>query len=462
MKSLAKYLNIYQFNRSQRIHFFINVSVGVVIALLFVLMGKFDWGEQVINQGFDILVRLESRIYTEKSAPAKSPVCFIDITDDDHKRWGRPEMTPRGKVAQMVEDAWKQGAAVVFVDVLMPRENRDDPTGDRELHVLFERMLREDANTHVILPVTVNHDGSIGSHFLDKLLNRTTTSDKQIFHRGYPAIEASASDRLNRYWAPYQPYLNNRGDPCVLWSVTLLASAIREEKLDALNRLGHELEQAAHQSRTGSHASRSISLGERQVEIPAFRIITDTNNNITVERDETHSAPYTQRIRYRIAPDTQSTARLRLTADKFSPGDINPLPDLKGKVVLIGNTSHDMGDYHWTPVGLLPGVYILGNAINTLAAGLQPIHMNSFLHFLIELFVILVAASFFLYFTKLLAQVLACTLFVILFFPLSWLAYDIWGIFFNFVVPLIGMSFQRTVSGMEDIIIHRGIKKRYS
>ena len=121
-----------------------------------------------------------------------------------------------------------------------------------------------------------------------------------------------------------------------------------------------------------------------------------------------------------------------------------------------------MGDYHWTPVGLLPGVYILGNAINTLAAGLQPIHMNSFLHFLIELFVILVAASFFLYFTKLLAQVLACTLFVILFFPLSWLAYDIWGIFFNFVVPLIGMSFQRTVSGMEDIIIHRGIKKRYS
>jgi hypothetical protein len=246
--------------------------------------------------------------------------------------------------------------------------------------------------------------------------------------------------------------------------VTVLATALSEGKAAELDLMARELVSKALHGHGPVHTDYAIRLGGREVEIaPLVRntAVGDNPREPLIVQPEAHSRIYTQRIRFRLAPETASTARLRLTGDKFESGDDNLLPNLAGKIVLIGNLSPDLNDFHMTPVGKLPGIYILGNAINTVAAGRMPVHFPLWGHVMAEIVVILVAAIFFLHFTSQLAQFMASSLFIAVFFPVSWIIYDSWGLFFNFIVPLIGMSFHRIASGFEDALISRGRRTQH-
>lgn len=438
--------------KKNRAKFVLNIILGVLILFIVVCLEHFWWGweENQTNYGLDILARIENHLYSEPLAThelAKSSVYFIEITHEDRKNWKYPELTPRDKLARMIENAWTRNAAVIVLDILMEKAEKSDSKMEKVLH----RMLRENAATHVIFPVSINCDGLLVRNRFDELIDTLTADGRQIFHRGISIIEASGSDLINRYWTPYQVYMR-ANHPEILWNIALLAAAIREDKLLELSRIAREIK-ATNETRMPQGAEHTIMLGGKSMRIPLFATSPPAaNTSITTkecDRIRLHSDIYSQRIRFRLPVESPL---IRITADKFDEKE-NLLQEHSGKVVVIGNSCPDLGDYHWTPAGRLAGLHILGNAINTLVEGLQPKHIPWWLHYVvIEGAIIVAAAALFFLFPSLPAQVIGTVFFVSLLFAISWPVYLYWGIFVNFTIPVFGMSLHRFFADLEEMI----------
>ena len=428
------------------VHLAVNVGVGLFIAILLALAGLTDWGEDLSNQAFDAFIRSESAGYAKKTTDLRSSsVFFVEIDKKLYRAMGEPLFTSRKMIADIVRAAWEREAAAVVIDVLLEKSDPTDADGEERLRGLMEKMLRENARTHVIFPVTLNSDGEIRPNRYDNVIDRRTASGERIFHRALPFALATASDLRYRYWSPYEFGVGRDGHPRILWSVPLLTAAILERKQESLYEQERSL-MARKGNATVAHAD-GIELGRKKVKIPPLEWMDESHAVRPGARGEIDS----YRIRFHLVPDTPSTYNLRVDAAGFLRG-AGPLP--AGKAVLFGNTSRDSGDFYMTPIGSQPGLYILGNAINTIAGGHAPAHLNPFLHYLIELGVILVAAFLFLRLPTLVAQVVASIVFLAALLPISWLIFSKWGLLLNFITPVVGMRLHTIASGCENALVY--------
>ncbi len=439
-----------------RAHFLINVAIGILIAMAFALTTSSQWGEGMMNAAFDLLVRHEYNNASD-SAQKGNPLYFVEITPAEHRQWGEPLLTPRDRLADLIEAAWKKGAPVVALDILLDRPDRDNPTGDMKLRSLLEKMLRENSRTQVIFPVRIGTDGGLRPHLFDDLFKRTTTDGKRIFYPAVPTVLASEGDLLNRFWGLYQVGRDQTGHTKVVWSVSLLAAALFSGTQSHLDDAAKTLEGATNHSADGGHAAGShISLERNELHIPALeRLNLPGSDHPVYVEGESHGLPYTQRIRFLIPSET----RAKRDAGNFRPG-LSP-DSLSGRIVVIGNGSPETGDILPTPVGRMPGMYVIGNAINTIVTGRMPIHLNPWLHYAVEALIIVIAAWLFLHFHSLLAQLLSSLIFIAMFVPLSWYIYREWGLFFNFIIPVVGMKLHKTADGIESMIAARGRKNHH-
>jgi len=438
--------------KEKRNQLLFNIGVGLAILLLVTFFEHKWWGweEDEVNSGLDILVRIENKHYTDPlmlQKLAKSPVFFIEITHEDRRKWRFPELTPRDRLARMVADAWKRGASVIVLDVLMERPEQ----GDSELEKVLQRMLKEDAFTHVIFPVTINCDGQLVKNRFDQLIDSSTKDQRHIFHRGISIAEASGSDFLYRYWTAYQTYVEGKNME-LIWNVGLLAAAIQEQKMLELSRIANEIK-ATKDDPKSDHAEFGIVLGGRFVKIPFLDRSQPNATDIPVAETEcikrsSHSDIFAQRISFRLPV---RSPLIKLTADKFD-GNENLLREIPGKVVVIGNTCPDLADYHWTPVGKMAGLHILGNTINTIIQGLQPQRIHRWFYLIIEGAIIVVAAVVFLLVPPVLAQMVTTLFFVFVLFIISCFLFFNWGVFINFVSPVLVMGLHRFCADWEAII----------
>jgi len=103
-------------------------------------------------------------------------------------------------------------------------------------------------------------------------------------------------------------------------------------------------------------------------------------------------------------------------------------------------------------------MYILGNAINTEILNLYPVEVPLYVKIIIELLVIIFAAFLFLLFNEFATQVITSLLIVILFTLINYFIFYTYGVFFNFILPVLGMGFHRTISSYEELV-RSGIRK---
>ena len=128
----------------------------------------------------------------------------------------------------------------------------------------------------------------------------------------------------------------------------------------------------------------------------------------------------------------------------------------RDKIVIIGNSSPDKGDIHRTPVGDMTGMFLLGNAVNTILNTAQVKHPQMWLGYLIELCVIVAAAYLFLYLMSFLALFVSV---IFIFFGLVELGYWYFietAVFLNSGLIFIGMVFHKIIADIEELF-----KKRF-
>lgn len=179
---------------------------------------------------------------------------------------------------------------------------------------------------------------------------------------------------------------------------------------------------------------------------------------------ETEGFLYNKRIRFLMIPGDESDSTFRtgnippeqyFDMDKVIPGF------LKNKIVIIGSSNSETGDMHLTPIGEIPGMYVLGNSINTEIMHLNPEEIPFVFKLIVELLVIILASFLFYHYHEFFAQLLTAFLLLILLGAINYFLFFNYGIFINFILPVLGIGLHRIISSFE-VLFSAGVSKKHS
>ena len=248
-----------------------------------------------------------------------------------------------------------------------------------------------------------------------------------------PFISATASDQVVRYWVPFESVKGHRKYP-LLWNASLLAALAAEEKEKDLQIIQREI-----RDQKGSRPY-FIRLGnQREIEISS-------------EREDL----YRNRIRFLlIPPNILKKYPGGNLFERVSDIDEVEFTDFNDKIVIIGNANPEAGDIHLTPVGYMPGMYIIGNALNTILLGLQPSHPSVILNMVIELVVIIVAAYVLSRFPPLLIRIAKGLLLIAVLSAISYYYFLRTGVLLNFTFAVMAMGLHDTALTIERAWVQR-------
>jgi hypothetical protein len=432
----GKYFNVFSMPAGKRVHFFLNLFIGLLIGIGLEAMEHTDLGETAVNSVSDYLIRLE----TAFGKPVNSGrVVYIDIDKESYLQWQTPLLAPRDRLAAYITWADRYGARVVVLDILTDHGDCCVPDRDARLRSLLASLSGAGSSTKIILSVAIDSGGEVRGSVFDDLVD-----EKTIF-RGIPYGSTSARDRVTRYWIACGTGKEG-GREKVLWGIPLLAAMVSDNRFHELKELenailGHAPGGAAH----GHPRGLTFSDGKE------IRIFLD-NENI-----------YTQRIRFLMLPGRNSLGYIRSARYLKEPDGAEEKrifgEFFRGKIVVIGNSSPDLGDIHFTPHGYLAGMFIIGNAVSTIREGLQPSPLPGWAIFLLEFVVIVLAAYTFLHLTSFRANLAASTFITILLVPATIYCYFRHAVLINAIFPVIGMSLHQLIAKGEEAILHRKEKE---
>jgi hypothetical protein len=369
----------------------------------------------MINRVLDVFIKKEAINSLDNITNIRAQnIVFIDINNETYKSWNEPLITPRDKLAELINAAYRGGAKVIVVDILLEKKDDCNPQNDQKLRNILESIKNERASTTVILAARLRKNcGLIMPIFIDGVMedgislkiSKGRYEPCPNVRLAIPYDLATSTDQVLRYWG------SNVG----------------------LNK--------ARRIRLLNMASLAAHLAKNNSEV---------NENDTQVDTETL---YRNRIRFFLIPPgiIEKGYSGNLGSSLINAGTVRGIIPCKDKIVIIGNSHDDSGDVYTTPIGEMPGMYVLGNALNTIYLGMQPSPTPMFVNILIETLVIIMAAYVFIYFPALLAQIISSVILILTFGVLSIIYFYYTGTFLNFVFSVAGMGFHRTFSNIEDI-----------
>jgi hypothetical protein len=208
-----------------------NIIIGIVIAIFFHYIENTVSGQKMINQSLDffILHDAEKTIQRSKDPNVLNNVnmsdklIFVDIDRETYQKWGEPLLTPRDKLARIVEYAYKGAADIIVFDILFENKDCCNPEFDGRLRKTLSDMTDKWSKTKVIFPVRVTTEGSDQNSYFKvrkgifaDLINRNPN-----FYYAMPNFSDYNTDRVIRYWSSYKTIEGDRDHP-VLWNMSLL------------------------------------------------------------------------------------------------------------------------------------------------------------------------------------------------------------------------------------------------
>jgi CHASE2 domain-containing sensor protein len=170
MAKFLTYFDVRKFSKKRKIHFAVNLCVGIVIAILFHFIEHTRYGEDLINGAFDFIIRKEAlksaQIRDDFNKKISDKILFVDIDQLTYSKWGSPLITPRDELARIIEAAYTGGARVIVLDILIEGNDCLRPEGDARLRKVLENIINGEKDTKVVVPVRVSNSREILSAYL--------------------------------------------------------------------------------------------------------------------------------------------------------------------------------------------------------------------------------------------------------------------------------------------------------
>jgi hypothetical protein len=422
-------------------HFYVNIIVGVIIAVIFHFVEYTRFGIKNLDYIFDFFIQHESLKAQdvvnrgETLSNFSKDIVFIDFRYSDYKRWGFPQFTPRDILARNIFLADSCGAKLIIIDFLFEYKDYQYPSKDDSLRNVIKR-IGVTGKTKIIFPVTIGIDKKLKPNLFDDLINKYDN-----LFIGLPSVLSSSHDGVVRYTGSSDKYLESseesRNTQRTIESIPVIASKILNNPALGKNDL---IKQEAGEN---DNKNELTSINEKEREVEEYL--------------------YQKRIRFLIIPGKETDTLGRsgnILPDQYFAVE-NVIPEyLKNKAVIIGSSNPETGDVHLTPIGKLPGMFVLGNAVNTEIMHLYPEEVHIVLKYLIELLVILLASFLFYYFHEFFAQIITSILLLLILGTINYFLFLNYGIFLNFILPVLGIGLHRSISSFENIL-SSGISKKH-
>jgi hypothetical protein len=354
-------------------------------------------------------------------------IVFVDIDHDTYMGWGEPLIIQRSKIAHFLRVAEKNEARVVVLDILLDYPSFS-PEEDGGLRSLLEDMTVRKSPLKIVFPVILrDSDRTIKRNIFEDVINRNPN-----FQCGVPYLSLSKTDKVIRYIRYYDVANTAQGEKQVVWGVPALAWALYN---DAVRRLG-ELEPAI------LHDLKSYKNHRYTIEL---------NNKTRI--DIMNSELFSNRIRFALLPPGTLGGEGNLFTERILPEELDALQkEVRDKIVIIGTSSKDKEGWYPTPVGDMPGFYIMGNAINMMVSSWQMKDAPLWVTIILQFLFILAAAYMFVHFQPKTVRRGAAFLVTAVLAPVTYYFYSAYGIFINVVVifmncvfPMLAMNWKTTI-----------------
>lgn len=364
--------------------FFTYVFLGISLALALRFLSVFTFVASPLNNLYDLIIYHDARISTNESY---DDIYFIDVEHSDLKEAGFPDHMPRKKLAEFTRIADRNSAKVVVIDVLLeyPSSNAEE---DQFLRSELARLSKEKSTMKIVFPVKMKADGTgPSSTIVDDFINKNPN-----FYRACIGTIGSKTDRKVRKMNFFETFHGKNNSLELIWSIPFLATVLYEGKELMLEDFRNEL---------------LSSQGESPWYSQGFKFPISKGQNISFNKSMESDL-----IRYRLIPQgvIDSTHPGTLYDKKIVPSILPFVRDtLENKMVIVGSSASYLRDIHSTSIGQLPGMYILGNATNTLVQGMQ-IKTDLPLRVIIEAIMILIFSAFLLYIPPVYLEILSVVL----------------------------------------------------
>jgi CHASE2 domain-containing sensor protein len=346
----------------------------------------------------DKMIRLaEATTATLDGSPA---FVFVDIDNATWQSWGAPLITPRDKLAGLIERIASYRPMLIIVDVDLsfptgiPLAEADDPLramlagypADAPSLLLVRNFVSPDAATGALYPAP-----------------RPTAYDSVTANRGNivwaaPRFEEDDDGKVRR-WRLFEVTCDG-GRPAVVPSMHLAASLIARSAL-----FGRDPDEQPLSARLAPLVPRTCT---EQPANPEAVTISDWPKGapITIDDEDIRAQPPQRGVRGRaIEEDVRKRIIYRVRWQDgevelgpiVRPPGIGPTPlvsvrpasvvfDLPvasaatagsgsgfaNRIVVISGSYADSGDWHRTPIGAMPGALLIVNAIEALVHGGTP------------------------------------------------------------------------------------------
>lgn len=446
MRKLLKLLDVRTYSRKEKVQFFMNIIIGVGIALLFFLAEETTRGGAIIDSIFDGLITIEANAIREENSGFSKTYCwlsgldkneintsyirFIEVGRPTLEEWDglRYPVIPRDKTAELLREISAANPKLVIVDILY------DTTGCKGDRILVNtlREILKNRKTKFIFPALIDPaTGTLVVPFFYKELKKEFP--EKVFIASFYFL-SSRYDGISRFINFYRFYTKENGEKGLIWNVSILAPVIYFDSLEELRKLKGKI--------LHGHASNlEIELGERKVEI--------VNNDIIANR-----------IRFVFPVVMDKTGSLTLRELPIHSYELSKKKkELTGKVVILGTADPLKGDFHRTPIGSMPGMYVIGNAIYS-ATHFQILHESIWIKLGIELFVILLAAYLSHWFNFIPATFFSLVI-IGAGIPLTVYMFFRFSLFINIIFPMLGIILHKDVAEFEKFF-EEGLWKKYS
>jgi|GEM_PF-6924143 len=341
--------------RKRKKYIFITITLFFLVSGFYTFL-RTSWGEKVVEFRHDIETVIIGRLdlaAAEQFGWISDEIAFIDIDHESYKQWGYPDITPRDRLAELIDVAYKGGAKVIALDIFLQEPDYRHPEKDDQLRKVLQAIKRDEQGPRMIFPVTLSAEGMLGKTLYDDLID-----NEERFFKAVPwVMVASNYDNKMRFWTPYGIYVREDKEEDVVWGTPLLAAVLAKGDAGQLKEF----------------SNRIIKKSEKGVGLH-FTSKEDGKNLVGISSD---SKIENYPINYSLIPSgvLKKDDPGNLFMKSFTVFQLQKMMGLnknilRNKIVIIGNSSPDKRDNYPTPVGIMPGMYIHGNVINTILKGL--------------------------------------------------------------------------------------------
>ena len=406
IEKIKNFLDLKKHGNDKIKEFAFNIFLGIIIIVLSIFMRDTMIKQELINSWFDKYILLRSDSDTETKLIANELV-FLDFDNTSIEELNRPELTPRDKVADLVRIASEKGAKLIIIDMNFTESDYSpaklmagDETAltgesrDKILYDLFETIKNDSTkDTKILLPFVTYADRQEKPNIFSDLID-----NKKIFSITSTFTANNQSDWNVRFWLPYlETKRQGTGENHLLWSIPVMTMALMIGDAEELN----SLEQSILNDDNDEMKSYTLNVNRHGKE-GIFTFYKEQYKNQGILRN-TQSYQY-NRIQYTLLPPNVKISEPfgNIPAKHIGHWRNNDFKldneriDCKDKIVIIGRADENCADFHVTPFGTMPGMYIHGNIIATILSDTQPHLASMTKSIIVETLLVIIAAYVFL------------------------------------------------------------------